>query len=81
MAKTKQAVPPEMLPTNVIIHHPFDVNLHFNHKTNIVIRNINSVIRLIFKNTTDQAAITAINPGNSIHQTQSYIDDHRIKEI
>ena len=53
MAKTKQAVPPEMLPTNMIIHHPFDNSAHFNHKTNIVIRNINSVIRLIFKNTKD----------------------------
>jgi len=70
-----------MPPTSMVIHHPFDASLHFNHKTNIVIRNINSVIRLIFKNTKDQAAITSINPGNSIHQMQTYIDHHRIKEI
>ena len=54
---------------------------HYNHKTNIVIRNINAVIRLIFKNTKDQQAITALSPGNSAHAMQSFIDENRIKEI
>ena len=40
-------------PTKITIHHPFDNMLHFNHKSNIVLRKINAVIRLIFKNTKD----------------------------
>jgi len=42
---------------------------HFNHKLNITIRQINAVIRLIFKNTKEQSAITAISPGSSNHMT------------
>lgn len=59
--------PQEVPPTKIKIHHSFDPSLHFNHKMNVTIRNINAVIRLIFKNTKDQAAITAVAPGNTIH--------------
>ena len=58
-----------------------DPTHHFNHKTNITIRNINAVIRLIFKNTKEQAAITAISHGNTMHQAQSLIDESRLREI
>jgi hypothetical protein len=53
--------------TKMIVHHEFDLHLHFHHKVNVTIRNINAVIRLIFKNTKDQTAITALSPGSSIH--------------
>ena len=46
-----QTKPKEVPPTKIKIHHEFDTGLHFNHKINITIRNINAVIRLIFKNT------------------------------
>ena len=81
MAKPNKQLPPEMPPTKIKIFHSPDMSLHYNHKVNIVIRNINAVIRLIFKNTKEQAAITAISHGNSVHQMQSYLDENRIKEI
>ena len=37
--------------TKIKIYHQMDWSKHFSHKTNVVIRNINAVIRLIFKNT------------------------------
>lgn len=49
-AKPKPLVP-EMPPTKITIFHEMNWTHHYNHKTNIVIRNINAVIRLIFKNT------------------------------
>ena len=55
--------------------------LHFHHKLNVTIRHINAVIRLIFKNTKEQSAITAISPGSSIHMTQTLIDENRLREI
>jgi hypothetical protein len=73
--------PVEVPPTKIKIHHEFDNMLHFNHKVNVTIRNINAVIRLIFKNTKDQQAITAISPGSTLHQTQSMIDENRLREI
>ena len=66
--------PQEIPPTKIKIHHEFDNMLHFNHKVNITIRNINAVIRLIFKNTKDQQAITALSPSSTLHQTQSMTD-------
>lgn len=59
--------PLDVPPTKMIIHHEFDPLLHFYHKVNITIRNINAVIRLIFKKTKDQAAITAVSPGSTMH--------------
>ena len=65
----------------MIIHHEFGNTLHFHHKVNVTIRNINAVIRLIFKNTKDQSAITAISPGSNLHHTQAMIDENRLREI
>lgn len=44
-------------------------------------RNINIVVRLIFKNTKDQSAITAMSQGTSASTIQSQIDENRLKEI
>jgi uncharacterized protein (DUF1499 family) len=60
-------MPMDVPQTKMVVHHEFDPLLHFHHKVNVTIRNINAVIRLIFKNTKDQTAITAISPGSSIH--------------
>jgi hypothetical protein len=43
----------EIPPTKITIYHEFDNSLHYNHKVNVVLRNINAVIKLIFKNTKD----------------------------
>ena len=45
----------------------------------MAIRNINAVVRLIFKNTKDQSAITAQSPGST--SLQSQIDENRLREI
>ena len=68
-----------------MIHHEFDNSLHFNHKLNVAIRNINAAVKLIFKNTKDQYAITAITNNNGAYAYSSghgpNIDDDRIKMI
>ena len=73
--------PQEVPPTKIKIWHEFDNALHFHHKFNATVRNINIVVRLIFKNTKDQSAITAVSLGTSSLQTQSLIDENRLKEI
>lgn len=35
------------------IYHPFDDDKYYNNKLNTKIRNINTAIKLIFKNTKD----------------------------
>lgn len=45
--------PQEAPPTKIKIWHEFDNALHFYHKFNVTVRNINVVVRLIFKNTKD----------------------------
>ena len=55
--------------------------LHFNHKSNVVLRNINAVIRLIFKNTKEQQAITALRDAGPSHLPKNQIDENRVKEI
>ena len=73
--------PQEVPPTKIKIWHEFDTALHFYHKFNVTVRNINIVVRLIFKNTKDQSAITAMSQGTSASQIQSQIDENRLKEI
>jgi hypothetical protein len=46
----------------------------------VTIRNINTVIRLIFKNTKEQSAITAIS-NSSVHMAQTLMDENRVREI
>jgi len=59
--------PQEIPTTKMTIHHTFDPMLHFSHKVNVTIRSSNAAIRLIFKNTKEQTAITAVSPGSTIH--------------
>ena len=59
--------PQEIPVTKITIHHVFDPLLHFVHKVNVTIRSSNAAIRLIFKNTKEQTAITAVSPGSTIH--------------
>ena len=73
--------PQETPPTKIRIWHEFDPALHFNHKFNVTVRHINVVVKLIFKNTKDQSAITAMSQGTSLSQIQSQIDENRLKEI
>ena len=65
------------------IHHDVDLGLHFMHKTNITLRNVNNVIKLIFKNTKEHQAIVAISQGTKLGAESSMpnIDEKRIQEI
>ena len=63
------SVPQEMPSTKIKIHHKFDSSLHFNHKTNIVFRKINGMIKLIFKNTKESS------------EPKNIMDEKRVKEI
>lgn len=80
-------LPPETPATQIPIHHKFDVGLHFNHKLNVTIRNINAVIKLIFKNTKEQSAITALSPGTQggvygySSANSAPIDEDRVRAI
>lgn len=80
-AKSFWNVPQDVPPTKMKIHHQFDNMLHFNHKSNVVLRNINAVIRLIFKNTKEQQAITALRDAGPSHLPKNQIDENRVKEI
>ena len=69
--------------TKMKIHHDVDLGLHFMHKTNITLRNVNNVIKLIFKNTKEHQAIVAISQGTKLESNAAMpsIDENRIKEI
>ena len=55
--------------TKIKIHHKFDNSLHFHHKTNLVLRKINGMIKLIFKNTKEPS------------EPKNIMDEKRVKEI
>ena len=73
--------PQEIPPTKIKIWHEFDKGLHFYHKFNVTVRHINVVVKLIFKNTKDQSAITAMSAGSNSSQIQTQIDETRLREI
>ena len=69
-----------------MIHHEFDNSLHFSHRMKIAIRSINAAVKLIFKNTKEQQAITATNQGGNAPYAYAsghgpQIDEDRIKMI
>lgn len=51
--------PDEMPPTNVKIFHAFANEEHFYHPINVTLRNTNFIIKLLFKNTKEQQALTS----------------------
>ena len=63
------SVPYEIPNTKIKIHHKFDSSLHYNHKSNQVLRKINGMIKLIFKNTKETS------------EPKNVMDEKRVKEI
>jgi hypothetical protein len=57
----------------VKIHHEFDPSEHFNHPTNVILRNHNFIIRTLFKNTREQQALT----NNPVVES----DELRLKQV
>jgi hypothetical protein len=67
--------------TRIKVYHNFDEEEYLNNKINITFRNINTVIKLIFKNTKDQSAIFAVSSSSYVKNSQEIIDEKRLSEI
>lgn len=71
-------LPQEVPPTRITIHHEFDNTLHFSHKLNVTIRNINAAVKLIFKNKTDSGAM-AHGATGPVYQSQwTAVDEQKV---
>ena len=63
------------------IYH-IDKDLHGEHKINIIIKKINQIVRLIFKNTKDSQAITAGSGGSvMVPALRNPSEDLRFQEL
>lgn len=63
------------------IYH-VDKDIHENHKINIIIKKINQIVRLIFKNTKDTQAITVGSGGSvMVPALRNPLEDLRFQEV
>lgn len=57
--------------TKIRIHHAIDLQLHYDHPINVALRNINVIIRLLFKNDRGPCAAFASSSLNGRESAQA----------